>query len=80
MFYLFIFFYFPEESSRDRQDFGPSGASTPSLPRSLSTGSLYYEFGSAGVSPSPPQALKSHMSRNHSFIDSPRRINTPGAW
>ncbi|XP_070196573.1 platelet binding protein GspB-like [Littorina saxatilis] len=50
-----------------------SGASTPSLPRSRSTSSLYHDFTSAGVSPSPPPGLRAaaRLSRNQSWVDSP---------
>lgn len=50
-----------------------SGASTPSLPRSKSTSSLYHEFSSAGVSPSPPPGLRAaRLSQNNSWRDSPK--------
>ncbi|KAL8598585.1 hypothetical protein ACOMHN_013468 [Nucella lapillus] len=50
-----------------------SRASTPSLVRSHSTSSLYHEFSSAGVSPSPPPGLRtgSRLSRHHSWVNSP---------
>ena len=49
-----------------------SRASTPSLPRSKSTSSLYHEFSSAGVSPSPPPGLRAaRLSQNNSWSDSP---------
>jgi hypothetical protein len=45
---------------------GVSGASTPSLTRSHSTSSLYYEFGSAGVSPSPPPGIRTGRASAYS--------------
>lgn len=50
-----------------------SGASSPSLPRSRSTSSLYHEFSSAGVSPSPPPGLRAarRLSQNSSWVGSP---------
>ena len=49
-----------------------SRASTPSLTRSHSTSSLYHDFTSAGVSPSPPPGLKgARFSRHHSWVNSP---------